>query len=125
MDPRKAYINCFLYLDAHFNRTKNNDLGLVLGSMSPFLWSGFKPIDIWFIETWLKLCSNIDYDDKTIFSIVVPNYLIQFDNEFKTDLSFIVNSIQNDALNEYQLWSSFKGVTNDTYEKYKILISAW
>lgn len=63
LDNETAYNAMFNFLDKYWERTKDSELGGLLGTMSPKLFAGGKPIDPVMHKNWKQIFDKANLSD--------------------------------------------------------------
>lgn len=67
----QAFWFLFIVLDACWDRCRENDLGGLLGGLSPYLWANRLPMDIANVEDWEALCRAREFCRKNAVDCIL------------------------------------------------------
>jgi len=84
LNHKQSYVAAFLFLCKYYERTKLNDLGGMLGCMSPYLWSGGMPIDITMYDDWVEIFNNKHSSNEEVSFVECLEIMITY-VEFKIE----------------------------------------
>ena len=95
----EMFLICFFVLNYCYYINYENDLGGILGAMSPELMVDGKPIDTMFLANWRKICSSYTKENKAIILQIdafLKYYETHYDFKFpKTRKLLKTNDILN------------------------------
>lgn len=112
MNYKKIYISIYQFLDMYWEKIESetkriqlDDLGGLLGSMNPNIWSDNEPIDKQIISDWL----DISKEQKLISDIEGFSYMIGFleKQTYWLKLDVLITELKsslNSKDNNWQLW---------------------
>lgn len=97
MECPKSFIAAFKFLDNYWVSKPDNELGMLLGSMNPFLFSHQQPIDSVILQHWQQ-CSLLVTDDSEPDLIQSFDIMILFieheSNYYTLNLINVVNDLK-------------------------------
>jgi len=94
MTPEDGYNRMVIFLSNYYQRTKLDDLGALLGSMDPFLWTNRKPIDPCMTIDWNRVVSDNNLTDEQCLDAICKFIKIQ-QAEFKYNLKQIIVDLED------------------------------
>ena len=77
----KSFLICFFTLDQCYFQNKENDLGIILGAMSPELCTDGMPVDLAMLNDWERICSLEDVNKPYIVEKILE-FLELYETEF-------------------------------------------
>jgi hypothetical protein len=80
------------FLEKYYQRTKLDDLGGLLGSMDPFLWTNKKPIDSCMLRDWNRITQEKDLNEAQLLDAIRMFVKVQ-QEEFKYDLNSLIKDL--------------------------------
>ena len=95
----EMFLICFFVLDYCYFINYENDLGGILGAMSPRLMADGRPIDTQFFINWKKLCSSYTKENHAIIMQIddfLDYYEMHYDFKFPKTRKLLKT---NDVLN--------------------------
>lgn len=98
MNLRESYLAMFYLLDGYYDTTKNNILGIILGSLNPNLFNDGMPADSAAWIDW-KNCIQKTFNKEILSQAEVFQAIIVFlgfyQEEFGYNLNWILNELKN------------------------------
>ena len=94
MMPEKGYNRMVVLLEKYHIRTKLHDLGPLLSSMDPSLWTNNKPIDSCMMQDWNKITGGNDLTEAQCLDAIREFVKVQQD-EFKYDLNRLIDDLES------------------------------
>ena len=91
-----SYLKMFDKLDKYWDLTKDDDLGGLLGSMSPYIFSGGMPIDSSMYKDWVTICEVKREAPNNLHNYIIE-YLLMQEAKFMLNLSRVINYLNSTA----------------------------
>lgn len=103
MNLRQSYLAMFYLLDGYYDKTKNDVLGTILGSLNPYLFADEMPADQAAWADW-KDCIQRAFKKENLSSKealqAVAVFLDFYQEEFGYDLNWLLNELKNNQSTE-------------------------
>ena len=103
------YLAIFDFLNRYWQRTQNDELGSLLGDMSPYLWGDdLIPIDQAIVANWEEIAGSkgkVDVTEEVGFKFMV-DFLIVQSNVF--NISDLINDLKSALVTTNELWDMWE-----------------
>ncbi len=112
LNCKQGYFAMFWFLSKYNESTKLDDLGSMLGSMDPFLFSGGMPIDITMYDSWVEIFDDRSNTIEDRFGFMIKYVEVQekeFVYDFESLLKFLndILSNKNEHKKEWTEWINY------------------
>ena len=110
----QSFYAMFYLLDNYYDQKKIDDLGAMLGSMSPDLFDGDMPADIAIWHEWLAIVKEVAQsdmevdclDDKLAYESMLA-FLNYYNREFGVNIDIVIEDLamrRVDTINVQKMW---------------------
>lgn len=115
MKSMQSFLMFFYILDQCYDRCQENDLGGLLGAISPELWGDGRPMDIAVYHDWEDRINTNDINNQNIIRTIyrfLEDYEKLFGYNFQETKNILITSMDNAAIAEAAEYA------NGMYQKY-------
>ena len=110
----QSFYAMFYLLDNYYDRKKIDDLGAMLGSMSPDLFDGDMPADIAIWHEWLAIVKEVAQSDMEVDCLddilayeSMLAFLNYYNREFGVNIDIVIEDLamrRVDTINVQKMW---------------------
>jgi hypothetical protein len=113
IDYLRGYYATFKFLDSIWEDDKNSELGLLLGTMNPYIWEDKLPIDKTIITNWIAIFNEIAANGKMTvdgcFEAMI-RFVKMEEEQLRLNLTEIINkltSVDSSDINHKKMWTNW------------------
>lgn len=107
----QAFLSMFYFLDEYYNTHENDDLGALLGSLNPYLFSGDLPTDIATLSDWNECVLKASQAKEDLLTDEEAyTAMVMFLKKYSDDFDFNLKETIDDLLQE-------QGAGNGSFKK--------
>ena len=110
MNYWNAYLASFNFLDNYWEKSKEDDMAMLLSSMSPYIWGNNIPIDNSMVDIWIETfnqvlkTTNNTSEVEMIFACLI-SYVENMQKEFTYNFADVLLKFSRASINkEDDLW---------------------
>jgi len=118
MKIMQSFLMFFYILDQCYDLCEEDDLGRLLGIISPELWQDGRPIDEAVLEEWKQRNAMIEVNDKNIINLT-HSFLCYYEQRY--GYNFSNTKLVLSKVNEFQIIKKSKDKMQEMYQKYQYI----
>lgn len=115
MKSMQSFLMFFYILDQCYEICSEDDLGRLLGIISPELWQDGRPIDEAVLVEWQQKSKMMEVNEKNIIDVTII-FLVSYERRYGFDFSCTKHLLSR--LNKSKIIAKAKNKTQIMYQKY-------